>query len=98
MKCRKIASTLRNLHYFDLDLKRANEMSPTCNMALSRVRETLDFRSNPPQVFFGKVVLKLCSKFTEKHSCRNVISIKLLCNFIEITLRRGCFPVHLLHI
>ena len=28
----------------------------------------------------------------------NVISIKLLCNFIEITLRHGCSPVNLLHI
>ena len=25
-------------------------------------------------------------------------SIKLLCNFIEITLRHGCSPVNLLHI
>ena len=28
----------------------------------------------------------------------NVISIKLQSNFIEITLRRGCSPVNLLHI
>ena len=38
-----------------------------------------------------------CSKFTE-HPCRSVISIKLLCNFIEITLWRGCFSVNALHI
>ena len=43
-------------------------------------------------------VLKKCSKFTGEHPCRSVISIKLLCNFIEITLRRGCSPVNLLHI
>ena len=30
--------------------------------------------------------------------CRSVISIKLLCNFIEITFRHGCFPINLLHI
>ena len=30
--------------------------------------------------------------------CRSVISIKLFCNFIEIALRHGCFPVNLLHI
>ena len=29
----------------------------------------------------------------EIHPCRNVISIKLLWNFIEITLRHGCSPV-----
>ena len=33
-----------------------------------------------------------------KRSCPSVISIKLLCNFIEITLRHGCYPVNLLHI
>ena len=27
-----------------------------------------------------------------------VASIKLLCNFIEITLRHGCSPVNLVHI
>ena len=29
---------------------------------------------------------QICSKFTGEHPCRSVISIKLLCNFIEITL------------
>ena len=42
-------------------------------------------RSSPPKVLFGKDVLKMCSKFTREHSCGSVISIKLLCNFIEIT-------------
>ena len=49
--------------------------------------------------FLFKGVLKRCSKFTgNTHSCRSVISIKLLCNFIEIELRHGCSPVNLLHI
>ena len=48
------------------------------------VRPTLLFvikisTSSPPGVFFGKGVLKICSKFTEEHLCRSVISIKLLC-------------------
>ena len=51
-------------------------------------------RSNTPEVFTGKG----CIKFTWKHPCQSVISIKLLCNFIEITLRHGCSPVNLLHI
>ena len=38
-----------------------------------------------------KGVLKICSKFT------GVISIKLLCMFIEIALRHECSPVNLLH-
>ena len=33
-----------------------------------------------------------------KHPSRSVISVKLLCNFIEITLLHGCSPVNLLHI
>ena len=55
-------------------------------------------RSSHPVVFLVKGVLKICSKFTGEHPCRSVISIKLLCNFIEITLRHGCSPVKLLHI
>ena len=43
-------------------------------------------------VFSGKGVLKICSKCTgEQH-------VKLLCNFIEITLRHGGSPVNLLYI
>ena len=45
-----------------------------------------------------KSVLKICSKFTGKHPCRRAISIKLLCNFIEIAPRHGFSPVNLLHI
>ena len=40
-------------------------------------------------MFFGKDVLKICSKFTVEHPCRSVISIKLQSNFIETTLRLG---------
>ena len=49
-------------------------------------------------MFLRKCVLKICSKFTGEPPCRSVISIKLLCNFIEITLRHGCSHVNLLHI
>ena len=35
-------------------------------------------RSNPPEVFLGKVVLKMCSEFTGELPCRSAISIKLL--------------------
>ena len=30
-----------------------------------------------PEVFLGKGVLRICSKFTGEHLCRSVISIKL---------------------
>ena len=55
-------------------------------------------RSSHLEVFLGKGVLKICNKFTGEHPCRSVISINLLCNFIEIALRRGCSPANLLHI
>ena len=45
------------------------------------------------EVFLGKGVLRICSKFTGEHQCRSVISIKLLS-----TLRHGFSPVNLLHI
>ena len=50
-------------------------------------------RSSRPQVLIGKGVLKISSKFIGEHSCRSVISVKLLCNFIEITLWHECSPV-----
>ena len=56
------------------------------------------YRSSHPQVFLRKAVLIIRSKFAGEHPCQHVISIKLICNFIEITLRHGCSPVSLLHI
>ena len=66
-------------------------------MTVSHAPETKN-KSNHPEVFLGKGILKICSKFTGEHTCRSAISIKLLCNFIEIALRHGCSPVNLLHI
>ena len=43
-------------------------------------------RSNNLEMFIGKAVLKICSKFTGERQCRSVILIKLLCNFIKTTL------------
>ena len=55
-------------------------------------------RSSRPKVFLEKGVLKTCDNFTGEHPCQSVISITLLCNFIEIALRHGCSSVNLLHI
>ena len=38
------------------------------------------FRSNHPELFLGKGVLKICSKFTGEQTRRSVISIKLQSN------------------
>ena len=56
------------------------------------------FRSSHPEVFLGKGVLKICSKFTGEHPCGSAISIKLLSNFIETALWHWCFPVISPHI
>ena len=57
------------------------------------------FQSSHREVFLRKGVLKNAAcKFTREHACRKMISIKLICNFIEITLRHGSSPVNLLHI
>ena len=55
-------------------------------------------QSNHPEVFLGKSVPIISSKFAGEHPCRSAISTKLQTNFIEIALRRGCSPVNLLHI
>ena len=56
------------------------------------------YRSSHSEVFLGKGVLLICSKFTGEPPCRSAISIKLQSNFIEITYWHGCSPVNLLHI
>ena len=72
----------------------------TCDWINSyhRCSPCIQYRSSPPEVFLGKGVPKICSKFTGKHPCRSVVSIKSLWNFIEIALWRGCSPANLLHI
>ena len=38
------------------------------------------------------------NKVAGEHPCQSAISIKLLCNVIEIALGHGCSPVNWLHI
>ena len=52
------------------------------------------FRSNPPEVFLGKDVLKTCSKFPGEHPCQSAISCKFAVYFPLISY----LPVNLLHI
>ena len=39
----------------------------------SEPSQTSKIRSNRPEVFLGKGVLKMCSKITGEHPCQNVI-------------------------
>ena len=52
-------------------------------------------RSSPSEVFLGKGILNIYSKFIGKHLCRSVISIKLQSNFTEIVLQHVCSSVNL---
>ena len=52
-------------------------------------------RSSTTKVFLEKGLLKICSQFAGEHPRRSVISIKLLCSFIEIVLWWRCSPTNL---
>ena len=67
------------------------------SMVLMENNNIWGFRSSHSEVFLSTGVLKIYSKFTGKHPCRSVISIKLLFNFSDIALRHGCSPVNLLY-
>ena len=45
------------------------------------VVRSIKCKSSPPEVFLGKGVLRICSKFTGVDLCQSVISIKLQSNF-----------------
>ena len=64
------------------------------NFALLNIGMT----SSRAEMFLRKGVLIICSRFIGDHPSPSVISIKLLCNFIEITHWHVCSPVNLLHI
>ena len=56
------------------------------------------FRNRPLEVILWETVLKIWSKSEGGHQCRSVTSIKLLCIYMEITLRHRCSLVNLLHV
>ena len=56
------------------------------------------FSCRPLEVILWETVLKVCSRFTREDGCRKVISINLLCIYMEITLCHMCSPVNLLQI
>ena len=71
-----------------------------CMNSLNNLQYTKSFykQKQASRGVLRKSVQKICSKFIGEHPCRSVISIKLLCKFIEIPLQHGCSPVNLLHI
>ena len=58
--------------------------------------KTAHFWSSHPEVFLGKGVLKICSKFTGNTHAE--VWFVFFYDFIEITLWHGCSSVNLLHI
>ena len=73
-----------------------------CKSGMEDGLNLISFKWSPQKQPSRDVLRKRCSenmsKFTGEHPSRSVISIKLLCNFIEITLRHGCSLANLLHI
>ena len=54
-----------------------------CEDSISKLMQEARFRSSHPEVFLGKGVLKICSKFTGERPCRSAISIKLQSNKVK---------------
>ena len=81
-------------------------LSPSGNRVLDSIVEichcfgvfSIIFRNSRLEVLLRKDVRKVCNKFTGEHPCRSLISIKLLCRFIEIASLPGCSPVNLQYI
>ena len=69
----------------------------TLDSGVTHTSINLHIQKQPPRDVLGKRCSEKCSNFTEDYPCQSAISIKLLCKFIEIALRYGCFPVNLLH-
>ena len=72
--------------------KKINSLDPNDNFR--KIFASILQKLSRPIKFLRKGVLKICSKFTGERSCQSVISIKLLCIFIEITLRHWCSLVN----
>ena len=87
----------RRIHFFYSTIILSISIIIACNHRHTS-REERSGRSSHQEAFLGKGVLEICCNFTGEHPCRSVISIKILGNFIKITLRHGYSPVNLLHI
>ena len=55
-------------------------------------------QKQPPRGVPRKMFPENMKQIYREHPCRDVISIKLQSNFIEVALRHGCSTVNLLHV
>ena len=69
-----------------------------CMSEIYACQKCMYVQKQPSRCVLRKRCSEICSKFTGEYPFRSVVSIKLLCSFIEITLRHGCSPASLLHI
>ena len=95
-----VLSSIYDIWCFFCDFQLSNRalLSWTVKMLVEKTNQISKSRGSHLEMFLGKGVLKICSKFTGEHPCRSAISVKLQSNFIEITLRHGCSPLNLLYI
>ena len=63
--------------------KKSNQSKQKAQRNCDLIRILFIEKSSSPEVFLGKGVLKICSKFTGEHPCRSVISVKLLCTLLK---------------
>ena len=69
------------------------------SLVWDRIRDSISLYLTllqPSRGVFKKRCSENMQQICRRHPCQSVISIKLLCNFIEITLRHVCSPVYLL--
>ena len=72
--------------YFRMELAQSYSELQILSNFWTRCLRRLKLRISHPKVLLGE------------RPCRSVISVKLLCSFIEIKFRQGCSSVNLLHI
>ena len=86
-----ITTALRTQH--DLNPVVINWNSASLHLPWGTKRQT-----QPPRGTSRKRCSRNMQQFHRRTSMLKCVSVKLLCNFIKITVRRGCSPVNLLHI
>ena len=96
-----------NLLSFKHLFKSRDGTSCKCNLcrklqnSMNILVNTLGYREvqkQPPRGVLSKRCYENIQQIYRRHPCHSAISIKLQCNFIEITLQHGHSPVNLLHI
>ena len=67
--------------YLHKQISKQTNKDARSSIGISQKLDIDNNRSSHPEVFLGKGVLKICSKFTGEHPCQSAISIvNLYCN------------------